>query len=67
MLRTERAGLERNKPLRYSAAVTPNGVNGVKAEHLSPPEISRRLSTGGAVIKMNVEQTQVEAQNLLKL
>ena len=52
VLRTERAGLERNKPLRYSAAGAPTkvGVNAVKPEHLSPLEISRRLSTGGAVI-----------------
>ena len=36
VLRTERAGLERNKPLRYSAAGTPTkvGVNAVKPEHL---------------------------------
>ena len=52
-LRAERAGLERNKPLRYSATGAPThvGANGVKPEQLSPPEISRRLSQGGAVIK----------------
>ena len=52
-LRAERAGLERNKPLRYSATGAPThvGANGVKPEHLSPPEISRRLSQGGAVTK----------------
>ena len=50
VLRTERAGLERNKPLRYSAAGAPGGANAVKPEHLRPPEISRRLSTGAAVI-----------------
>ena len=42
VLRTERAGLERNKPLRYSAAGTPTkvGVNAVKPEHLRPLGIS---------------------------
>ena len=34
VLRTERAGLERNKPLRYSAAGAPEGANAVKPEHL---------------------------------
>ena len=68
VLRTERARLERNKPLRYSAGVAPShlGANGVKPEHLSPPEISRRLSTGGAVIEMKPCTTVVEAPNLPK-
>ena len=67
-LRAERARLERNKPLRYSAGVAPShlGANGVKPEHLSPPEISRRLSTGGAVIEMKPCTTVVEAPNLPK-
>ena len=68
-LRAERAGLERNKPLRYSAAGAPThvGANGAKPEHLSPPEISRRLSTGGAVIEMSACTTKVEAVYVPKM
>ena len=67
-LRAERAGLERNKPLRYSATGAPThvGANGVKPEQLSPPEISRRLSPGGAVIKDERLQSSVGAAHLLK-
>ena len=67
-LRAERAGLERNKPLRYSAAGAPThvGANGVKPEQLSPPEISRRLSPGGAVIKDERLQSSVGAEYVLK-
>ena len=48
-LRAERAGLERNKPLRYSAVGAPThvGANGVKPEQLSPSEISRKAVSGG--------------------
>ena len=63
-LRAERAGLERNKPLRYSATGAPThvGANGVKPEQLSPPEISRRLSQGGAVIKNEHCTTQCRSR-----
>ena len=61
VLRTERAGLERNKPLRYSAMGAPIhvGANGAKPEHLSPLQ-------GGAVIEMSACTTSVEAAHVPK-
>ena len=68
VLRTERAGLERNKPLRYSAAGTPTsvGVNAVKPEHLSPLRSAAGCRRGRCNLRENRDKTQAGADHAPK-